>query len=330
MKKDYTEFKLGAIQASPVYFNLDASVEKACRLIKEAGSKGVTVAAFGECWLPGYPFYLNYKFNPFSDFAEGLRASAVRNAAEIPGPATDALCAAAKEANIDVVIGVVERDKTTQGTMYCTLLFISCDGSILGRHRKLKPTDRERTYWGEGDGSSLVVYERPYGRLSGLNCWEHNMMLPGYTLASQGVSVHVAAFPGSDNSRHYFLSQSFASQACCYVIDTGAIATPDDIPDELVDLKQLMIEEGHPMAGNCNIFSPLGRPISDSVDGEAIVTATGSSELIMGEKTWCDIGGHYSRPDIFQLHVNRKPHQRIVDVGINDVNSWQTSDCPED
>lgn len=316
MKKEYTDFKLAAIQTSPVYFNLDASVEKACRLIKEAGAKGVTVAAFGECWLPGYPFYLHNSINPFSDLAEGLRANAVSNAVEIPGPATDAICAAAKDANIDVVIGVVERDKTTQGTMYATLLFVSCEGLILGRHRKLKPTDRERTYWGEGDGSGLVVYERPYGRLSGLNCWEHNMMLPGYALASQGISVHVAAFPGSDNSRHYFLSQSFASQACCYVIDAGSIMTPEDIPDEFAELRQIMIDDGHQMAGNCNIFNPLGRPIVDSVEGESIITADGSTELLMGEKTWADIGGHYSRPDIFQLHINRKPHQRIIDEGV--------------
>ena len=216
----YSQFRLAAVQAAPVYFDREASTEKACKLIMEAGAQGATLAAFGECWLPGYPF-----------FVWGSRATAgavaaeyLANAVEIPSPTTtEQLCDAARRANIDVVIGVAERDARSRGTVYCTLLFISNDGVILGRHRKLKPTHRERTAWGEGDGSSLVVYERPYGRISGLNCWEHNMVLPGYALMDQGTQIHIAAWPGASGSRHLFLSQAFASQAAAYVIDVGAI-----------------------------------------------------------------------------------------------------------
>src|SRR5689334_22974221 len=142
------EFKLAAIQAAPVYFDREASTEKACQLIKEAGAMGATIAAFGETWLPGYPFFI---FAELQDLTWKAFAEYIASAVEIPSVTTDKLCAAAKAAGLDVVIGIVERDPTTNGTVYCTLLFIGRDGRILGRHRKLKPTSLERAVWGEGD-----------------------------------------------------------------------------------------------------------------------------------------------------------------------------------
>ena len=141
-------FTLAAIQAAPVNFDREASTEKACSLIKEAGAKGATVAAFGETWLPGYPFFSYAQTQPLTFRA---LAEYIANAVEIPSPTTDKLCVAAKSAGVDVVIGIVERDRTSQGTVYCSLLFIGRDGQILGRHRKIKPTYVERAAWGDGD-----------------------------------------------------------------------------------------------------------------------------------------------------------------------------------
>lgn len=311
----YSQFKLAAVQAAPVYFDREASTEKACKLIQEAGAKGATLAAFGECWLPGYPFHAWGARATFDAVAPEYLANAV----DIPSPTTEQLCDAARQANIDVVIGVAERDARSRGTVYCTLLFIGNDGAILGRHRKLKPTHRERTAWGEGDGSSLVVYERPYGRISGLNCWEHNMVLPGYTLMEQGTQIHIAAWPGTDASRHSFLSRAFASQSAAYVIDVGAILAPEHVTGEARRMVEEQTSEvakrvarGYP--GESSIINPWGKIIAGPAEGEQILVADCSEEQIFAAKAVCDVAGHYSRPDVFQLHVNRASHRRVVEM----------------
>jgi predicted amidohydrolase len=309
-------FKLAAIQAAPVFFNVEASTEKACRLIAEAGREGASIAAFGETWLPGYPFFV---WSESRDPLLKWKAAAdyLACAVDVPGPVTDRLCRAAEEAGLDVAIGVVERDPVTRGTVYCTLLFIGREGKILGKHRKLKPTHRERTIWGEGDAAGLVVYERPYGRLSGLNCWEHNMVLPGYVLMSQGTQIHIAAWPGAEPkapaspdpmwSRQLLLSRAFASQAAAYVIGVGGMLGADDVPAEYRELTARY-------RGDSFIIDPRGEVIAGPVKGEGILTAEGSLENILAAKSACDVGGHYSRPDIFQLRVNRKPCRRVVEA----------------
>lgn len=296
----YLQFKLAAIQAAPVYFDLEASTIKACELIRQAGEKGADLAAFGESWLPGYPFFV------WGSVTAEMEAAYVANAVEIPSNTTDQLCHAAREAGVDVVIGVAERDTRTQGTVYATLLFISSAGTILGRHRKLKPTNRERTAWGEGDGSSLTVYERPYGRISGLNCFEHNMVLPGYALMAQGTQIHVAAWPGMSSSRHLFLSRAFASQAGAYVIDVGAILSPKHCTD-------IFREGAGEFPGESCIIDPRGEVLVGPAAGETILITECSNEHIFSAKTVCDVAGHYARPDIFQLHVNRSPVRHVLE-----------------
>jgi nitrilase len=311
---DERRFRLAAVQAAAVPFDREASTEKANRLIREAGAMGATLAAFGETWLPGYPFFCHAQPGPSTWQA---MAEYLDNAVEIPGPETDRLCEAAREAGIDVVIGVAERDTVTCGSVYCTLLFIGREGRILGRHRKIKPTFNERSVWADGDAVGLQVYERSYGRISGLNCWEHNTMLPGYALAAQGTQIHVAAWPGREPAsapaspaplwpRQLLLSRAFASQAACYVIAVGGMRAHAETPERYRPLSTVEYP------GDSCIIDPRGEIIAGPAQGETILIAEGSRDTVLAAKALCDIGGHYSRPDLFQLTVNREPPTRLA------------------
>ena len=301
-------FTIAAVQAAPVFLDTAASTDKACALIAEAATTGAVLAAFGETWLPGYPRWVNAPIHVTTKRRLGGRYTEA--AITIPGPETAALCASARDAGIDVVIGVAERDARTHGTVYCTMLFISAEGEIVGTHRKLKPTYGERFAWGEGDGSGLHAHQRPYARISALNCWEHNMVLPGYALIADGTQVHVAAFPGYESTRQRVLGQAFASQAAAYVVIAGGIIDPTEVEDR--ELREA-IEMLPAMTGDSYIIDPMGEIIAGPAEGETILTAEASIEKIREAKAMCDTAGHYSRPDVLRLHVNRTPASRLVE-----------------
>lgn len=300
-------FRMAAVQAASVLFDKDASVEKAVRLIAEAGRQGVDLAVFGETWLPGYPFWVEGATTPLL-----WEASAVylENAVVIGGPETEALCAAAREAGVDVVVGIAEKDPHTEGTAYCTALTIGREGEVLNRHRKLKPTHAERIIWGDGDGAGLKTVARPYAKISALNCWEHQMMLPGYALAAEGTQVHAALWPGWEKdaitpddycwARQHLLSRAFASQAASYVVCAAGLRLARHIPDRW---KPLGVWEH---TGQSAIFDPRGEMIAGPLDGEGILVAEGSLDVVRAAKAACDIAGHYSRPDVFSFRVDRR------------------------
>ena len=307
-------FTLAAIQAAPVLFDKAASTEKACALIKDAGQKGADFVAFGESWLPGYPFWVE---GPVNDLLWEASANYLENAITLPGPETDALCAAAAEAGVDVVIGVAEKDPYSEGTAYCTALTIGREGVILNRHRKLKPTHAERIIWGDGDGAGLVVCERKYGRISALNCWEHQMMLPAYALASYGAQIHAALWPGWEKTpsageycwaRQHLLSRAFASQAAAYVVCAAGVRRERDIPEKW---RPLGVWEH---TGQSAIIDPRGEIIAVAENDEEILLAQGSLNIVRAAKAACDIAGHYSRPDIFEFAVNATPVESRAEI----------------
>jgi len=309
MGDEFRDFTLAAVQAAPVYLDREASIEKACRLIGEAGDLGSDLAVFGETWIPGYPGFAE---RPGNQKTGPVLRRFVLNGVEVPSPATDALCRAARRAGTDVVIGVAERDSVTQGSIYCTLLFIGREGELLGKHRKLKPTFYERAVWGEGDGSSLRLYERPYGRLGGLNCWEHQMVLPGYALIAQGLQVHAGAWPGGTYTRQEVLSRAFAMQSAAYVVMAGGLLREEDIPEDLRELVR-------PMNGHSGIIGPDGEMIAGPLlDEEGILTARANLGTVMLQKMIADHAGHYTRPDVFDFRVNMRPKTVATFVGRED------------
>jgi predicted amidohydrolase len=305
-------FRLAAVQAAPVLFDKDASTEKACALVARAGALGADLAAFGETWLPGYPFWIE---GGVRDLTWEASAVYIENAIEIGGPETDALCRAAKSAGLDVVIGIAERDPNSQGTVYCTALTIGREGQVLNRHRKLKPTHAERIIWGDGDAVGLKVVERTYGRISALNCWEHQMMLPGYALAAQGTQIHCALWPGWEKTprkeeycwaRQLLLSRSYASQACAYVICAAGLRRASDIPERW---KPLGVWEH---TGQSAIIDPRGEILAGPIEGEDIVVAEGCLAMVRAAKAACDIAGHYSRPDVFTFQIDARPRTALA------------------
>lgn len=306
MGDTFADFTLAAVQAAPVYLDREASIDKACALIAQAGERGSDLAVFGETWVSGYASFAQWPAHPaYRDAVTRF----ILNGVEVPSLATDALCAAAKRAGTDVAIGIAERDATTQGSIYCTLLFIGREGVILGKHRKLKPTMYERTVWGEGDGSTLRVYERPYGRLGGLNCWEHQMVLPGYALIAQGIQVHAGAWPGGTFTRQEVLSCAFAMQASAYVVMAGGVLREKDIPAELREIVR-------PMNGHSGIIAPSGKIIAGPLgEEEGILTATANLGEVLLQKMQSDHAGHYSRPDVFEFRVNTTPKRIATFAG---------------
>jgi nitrilase len=298
-----SKITLAAIQAAPVFFDKAATLDKACHLIAEAGKSGATIAAFGETWLPGYPFFIEA---PLSDLWWEAAAQYLENAITMTGPEMNALCQAAKNAGIDVVIGIAELDPATKSSVYASLVFISRDGEVLGRHRKLKPTHHERSIWADGDAKGLKVHNRDYGRLSGLNCWEHNIVLPGYALICQGTQIHVAAWPGREPetaptdpvwSRQILLSRAFASQAGAYVIAASGLRLHEHVPDPFKPLSAFE------HTGQSAIIDPRGEIIAGPISGETILLAEADLSEVRKAKSACDPAGHYSRPDLFELRL---------------------------
>ena len=309
--------QVAAVQAAPVFLDREATVAKAAALIGEAAANGAQLVAFPETWIPGYPAWI-FGAAGWDDAAQKRVFGRLNaNAVEVPSPAVDDLCRAAKEAGVVVVMGMTERDaRSSRGTLYNSILYISERGDALGVHRKLMPTHAERIVWGQGDGSTLHVFDTPVGRVGGLACWEHWMPLARFAMHARGEQIHVAAWPEvGDPELHRFCTRHYAFEGRCFALCViGARLRPDDLPDDF-ELREAMGATDDfvavPAGGTC-VFAPDGTVVADSVAGEeTIVYADLDLGRIAEEQAALDVVGHYNRPDVFSFSVDVRPRAPV-------------------
>ena len=298
------------VQAASVLFDREACVEKACRLVAEAATGGAQLVVFPEAFIPAYPRGLSFG-TVIGRRSEPGRRTWLRyweNAVDVPGPVTERLGAAAREANALLTIGVIEREGTFgRGTLYCTLLTFGPDGSLLGKHRKLKPTAAERTIWGEGDGSTLTVVETAYGRVGGLLCWENYMPLARMALYAKGVEIYLAPTADDRNTWQATL-RHIACEGRCFVIGCNQFVTKSMYPADLEGIEDLADQPEVVCRGGSAIVSPMGQVIAGPLYGEeGILRAELGLAEVGASKFDFDVVGHYARPDVFQLTVNETP-----------------------
>lgn len=315
MGDSYETVRVAAVQAAPVWLDREASTDKAISLIGEAASGGARLVAFGEAWLPGYPWWI-WLDSPAAGVPYFLELYA--NAVEVPSPTTDALCAAARKHGIALVLGMNERDG---GSLYCTQLVIAPDGTIAAARRKLKPTHVERTVWGEGDGSDLVVVGLPFAKVGALSCWEHLQPLSRFALFGLGEQIHVGSWPSfclyttlapalgavanQAASRSYALEGQAFVLHVCGVVDERVL---DRVVD--TDAKRALLGPG---GGYTEIIGPDGSTLAGPLQQqeEAILYADLDLGSIPLAKMAADPAGHYARADATRLVLSRRPRRPI-------------------
>ncbi|MFK8018573.1 MAG: carbon-nitrogen hydrolase family protein [Pseudomonadales bacterium] len=323
--------KAAAVQAAPVFMDLKGTVEKTVNLIEEASHKDCDLVVFPETWLPGYPWYIwlnntmhNMKY--FGDYHA--------NSIEVGSAEYNTLAQAAKDNNIIVSIGASERD---HGSLYIAQFLFGNDGATLSTRRKLKPTHQERTVFGDGDGSDLNVVDTHLGRIGQLACWEHLQPLSKYAMYSMHEQIHCGAWPSfSAMPEAYALgpqlnnaaSQLYAAEGQCFVIGACGIISPEmiDIMVENDEHKALISAGG----GHAVIYGPDGSPLANKLpeNEEGLLIADLDMSAITIAKVFADPVGHYSRPDVTRLLLNRQP-QPVTEAYIPEENALGFDDLED-
>ena len=316
-----TEFKGAVVQAAPVFMDLQGCLDKAIALIDEAAGEGARLIAFPETWIPGYPWWLWLGPPAWGlQFVPKYHANSMR----VDGPEMRALGDAAKRGRINVVIGFTEIDG---GSLYMAQALITDDGELAWARRKLKPTHVERTLFGEGDGSDFRVTGTSVGRVGALCCWEHLQPLSKYAMYSMNEQVHVAAWPSFSlyRGQAYALgaevnlaaSRTYAVEGGCYVFAACSVVGQDtfdalcDTPDKAAMLNP---DTSGPGGGYAMIFGPDGRELCEPIaeDRDGILYADVSLPMISVAKAAADPAGHYSRPDVTRLLLDRTRRRPVV------------------
>ncbi|MBA3898455.1 MAG: nitrilase [Sphingomonadaceae bacterium] len=298
--------RVAVIQAGTTLFDTPATLAKLERLAGEAAAGGAKLAVFPEAFVGGYPKGMDFGARVGSRTGEGrdwfarYHASAI----DVPGPDCDAIGEVARTHELHIVVGVIERDG---GTLYCTALTFGPDGAVIAKHRKVMPTAMERIIWGQGDGSTLPVVATEIGRIGAVICWENYMPLLRTAMYGQGVELYCA--PTVDDRDTWALSmRHIAFEGRCFVLSAVQFMTRDDAPADCPIAKG-----GTLIRGGSIIAGPLGEVLAGPVyDKEAALFADVDVAALPRAKYDFDAIGHYARPDIFTLHVDRRPKPPVT------------------
>lgn len=313
--------RLAAVQAAPVFLDREATVAKACDLIREAGAHGAEVVGFPEGFVPAHPVW--FHFHPAtSPAAMAFSRELFANAVTVPGPDTAALCDAARDARVHVVIGICEKDPGSMGTMYNSVLVIGAHGEIQGVRRKIVPTVGERIVHTAGAGDSVRVFDASFGAVSALMCGENSNPLLTYSMSALGAKVHVSSWPSFFNkAADMHAIADLASRAIAYQNSSFVISSIAAIDDTMVERLPATDEDRAHLVqtrtrGGSAIYAPGGAVLAGPLPGgEAIAYADADIERIVPRKIVHDYAGDYNRFDIFQLMVNQTPAGAPIRLG---------------
>ncbi len=306
MKDLVDKCKVAVVQASPVLFDKKETIKKTLKLIEEASKESVDLILFPETFIPAYPRGFSYGYIVGSRTMEGRKDWKIYydNSIIVPSKYTDEIGKAAKKANAYVAIGVTERDEVNC-TLYCSLLYFSPEGKLIGKHRKLKPTGTERLIWGEGNKDNvLTTVDTKFGTVGGLICWENYMPLARAAMYQKGVGIYLA--PTADNREEWqFTLRHIALEGRCFVLGCNQYVNKSMYPNIFNYQEELdnLPEELCP-GGSC-IIDPFGRYVAGPVwNKEDILYAELDLSLIAISRMDFDPTGHYSRPDVLELIIH--------------------------
>ncbi|UZO81500.1 carbon-nitrogen hydrolase family protein [Aquimarina sp. ERC-38] len=297
-------------QISPVWLDKQKTIQKIEETMRQAATKKAELVVFGEGLLPGYPFWIELtdgaRFN--STVQKELHAHYALNSICIEHGDLDSICQLAKEKNIAIYLGIIERPLDRGGhSLYASLVYIDNTGNIRSVHRKLQPTYEERLTWAPGDGHGLQVHPLKAFTVGGLNCWENWMPLPRASLYGQGENLHIAVWPGSDyNTKD--ITRFIARESRSYVISVSSMMQVKDFPKDTPHLDQILENAKDTLAngGSC-IAGPDGEwVLPPQIGEEKIYVHTIDFTKVLQERQNFDPVGHYSRPDVTKLQVNRE------------------------
>lgn len=322
MSDNFRKLRLAAVQAAPVFLNREATIEKACRLIREAGEKKADIIGFPEGFIPTHPTW--FSFIPDIGLTSlHLSRELFKNSVEIPSHATDQLCQACRDANIVAVIGMCERRPGTTGTMWNTQLFIDRTGKIVEKHQKIMPTLGERLVHTRGR-ARVRAAATDFGKVSGLLCGENSNPLAAYALALDYPVVHVAAWPA-----HFSLAVRMqdsimaASRGLAYTLKAFVINSCSIVTDELIDVYRVTGDDRDCLiklkeAGAASVIGPMGQVLAGPMGpGEGILYCDVDTQDLIIPKMIHDFAGHYNQPELFFMELT-DDQRRTLGISMND------------